>query len=48
MVPIDFIDYRKLNKIIIKDKFPIPFLYELLAKFHYAKYLYKLDMKLGC
>jgi hypothetical protein len=40
-----YIDYRELNKIIIKDRIPLPFISKILDRLGQAKIFIKLDLK---
>jgi hypothetical protein len=41
------IDYRALNKIIVRNRYPIPLIDDLLDQLKVAKYFSKIDLKFG-
>ena len=40
-------NYRQLNELIVKNKFPMPLIDELIDKLHGARYFTKIDLRAG-
>jgi len=38
-------DYRALNSIMVKNKYPLPLISELVSQLHRARYFTKLDVR---
>lgn len=41
------IDYRELNKLLVRDNYPLPNIEDLIDSLHEKKYYTKLDLKNG-
>jgi len=41
------VDYRKLNSLTIKNRFPMPIIEEILDELQGSKFFTKLDMRSG-
>ena len=42
-----YVDYRGLNKVTLKNRYPIPLIFELKERLNKAKIFTKLDLKNG-
>ena len=41
------VDHRQLNDLIVKDKFPLPLIDELIDELHRSKFFTKIDIRTG-
>ena len=41
------VDYRKLNELTVKDKFPLPLIDELIDMLHGSRLVTKIDLRVG-
>ena len=42
-----YVDYRALNKLTVKNRYPLPLIEDLVDRLHKARYFSKIDLKSG-